>query len=184
MQAKDIENYLIQLGQEFIHLGIQKPVRVLLIGGAYMILHANMARSTDDVDIFWLGLKENERDETIPTVKTAVTNVALINNIDVDWFNDMTDILLHDLLIVPTGKLWRTYGLLHIYIPTKDYILALKIIAGRDKDIRDSKVLLQQLRITTRQQAQRRLDRYIPPAIQASASNEIAHSFEALFGEP
>ena len=57
MQSKDIEKYLAQLGQELADLHIQKPVRVLMIGGAYMLLQADMQRSTDDMDIFWLGLK-------------------------------------------------------------------------------------------------------------------------------
>ena len=54
MQAKDIEKYLAQLGQELANQGVQKPIRVLIIGGAYMLLLANAQRSTDDIDIFWL----------------------------------------------------------------------------------------------------------------------------------
>ncbi len=34
MQAKDIEKYLARLGQELANLGMQEPVRVLMIGGA------------------------------------------------------------------------------------------------------------------------------------------------------
>ncbi len=54
MQARDIEQHLTQLGQELTDRGIQKPIRVLIIGGAYMLLLAKMQRSTDDVDILWL----------------------------------------------------------------------------------------------------------------------------------
>ncbi len=54
MQAQDIEQYLSQLGQELVTLGIHRPLRVLLIGGASMLLLANAPRSTDDIDIFWL----------------------------------------------------------------------------------------------------------------------------------
>ena len=35
MQAMDIEKYLAHLGQELTNLGMQEPVRVLMIGGAY-----------------------------------------------------------------------------------------------------------------------------------------------------
>lgn len=38
MQATDIEVYLVQLGQEFMIQGIQQRVRILLIGGAFMLL--------------------------------------------------------------------------------------------------------------------------------------------------
>ena len=52
MQAQDIEKYLSQLGQELVKLGVDRPIRVLMIGGAYMMLLADAPRSTDDVDIF------------------------------------------------------------------------------------------------------------------------------------
>lgn len=54
MDAEEIERYLAELGAELKNRGIKKPVRVLLIGGAYMLLLANAPRSTKDIDIFWL----------------------------------------------------------------------------------------------------------------------------------
>ncbi len=54
MEADDIERYLAELGAELKNRGIKKPVRILLIGGAYMLLLANAPRSTKDIDIFWL----------------------------------------------------------------------------------------------------------------------------------
>jgi len=49
MQAQDIEKYLSQLGQELVKLGVDQPIRVLMIGGAYMTLLADAPRSTDDL---------------------------------------------------------------------------------------------------------------------------------------
>lgn len=181
MQAQDIDKYLAQLGKELADLGIRKPIRVLMIGGAYMLLLANMQRSTDDIDIFWLGLKGDERDNIPLTVKQAVYNIASTNNLDIDWFNDMTDLLLHDLVDIPAGKLWRKYGSLHVYVPSKEYILSLKILAGREKDIEDCKVLLRQINIKTRQQAQQLVDRYIFPATQAHNLDNIEKTLNALF---
>jgi hypothetical protein len=57
----------------------------------------------------------------------------------------------------------------------------LKIIAGRDKDIEDSKILLQQAKIKTRQQAQKLLDRYIPPLTQQINTEGIERSLKNLF---
>lgn len=54
MQSQEIEYYLAELGATLKSQGIKKPVRILLIGGAYMMLLANTPRTTDDVDIFWL----------------------------------------------------------------------------------------------------------------------------------
>ena len=41
MQAQEIEYYLAELGTALQDQGIVKPVRLLLIGGAYMMLLAD-----------------------------------------------------------------------------------------------------------------------------------------------
>jgi hypothetical protein len=41
MQAHEIEHYLAELGAALENQGISKPIRLLLIGGAYMMLLAN-----------------------------------------------------------------------------------------------------------------------------------------------
>lgn len=41
MQAYEIEHYLTELGAALENQGITKPVRLLLIGGAYMMLLVN-----------------------------------------------------------------------------------------------------------------------------------------------
>ncbi|SRR6266436_2704345 len=182
MQAKDIEKYLARLGQELANLGMQEPVRVLMIGGAYMLLLAKAPRSTDDVDILWLE-EEDALQRAIYTLRDGVQIVADKNALEPDWFNYMTHLLMFDLVIIPRGKLWRRYGPLHIYIPPKEYILALKILAGREKDIGDCEILLQQIKITTREQAQKLLDRYILPITQQQNANEIDKSLNELFGK-
>ena len=58
MNAENIENYLFQLGQELARSGVKKPMHILLIGGAYMLLLAHAPRSTDDIDFFWLEEEE------------------------------------------------------------------------------------------------------------------------------
>jgi hypothetical protein len=103
--------------------------------------------------------------------------------IDHDWLNYLTQLLLYDLVIIPDGSLWKTYGPLHIYTPPQEYILALKMLAGRDKDIEDCKILLQQGMITTRQQAQMALDHYILPGAQQDNTETIERSLNILFGK-
>ena len=89
----------------------------------------------------------------------------------------------YDLVIVPDGKLWKAFGPFHIYAPPQEYILALKIFAGREKDIEDCKILLQQGTITTQQQAQMVLDRYILPDAQQNNTETIESSLNTLFGK-
>ena len=90
--------------------------------------------------------------------------------------------LIYDKIIMPRGKLWRRYGPLHVYAPPKQYILALKILAGRDQDLADCRILLPQTRIRTRRQAQRMLDRYLLPEAQQDEAKTIASSLDVLFG--
>ena len=66
--------------------------------------------------------------------------------------------------------------------PPKEYMLALKILAGRDQDLADCRILLPQTRIRTRQQAQRVLDRYLLPEAQQDEAATIASSLDVLFG--
>jgi Nucleotidyltransferase of unknown function (DUF6036) len=75
MQAKDIERHLAQLGRELTDRGVQKPIHVLLIGGAYMLLPAKMQRSTDDVDILWLD-EEDALQRGIDALREGVQAVA------------------------------------------------------------------------------------------------------------
>jgi predicted nucleotidyltransferase len=182
MQAENIENYLSQLGQELINLGVHQPIRVLMIGGAYMMLLAKSPRSTDDVDIFWLE-DEQTLQQALRSLQDGVHTVAKKNALEPNWLNYLTQLLMYDQITIPKGKLWRQYGPLHIYVPPKEYILALKILAGREKDIDDCKLLLQQVKVQTRQQAQRLLKRYILPSAQKQNAEQIENSLDELFGK-
>jgi hypothetical protein len=84
-------------------------------------------------------------------------------------------------IIIPRRKLWKRYGPLHIYIPPKAYMLALKIMAGRDKDLADCAILLPQTNIQTRRQARQLLDRYILPEAQEKNAEQIENALNRLF---
>ncbi len=71
---------------------------------------------------------------------------------------------------------------MHVYAPPKQYMLALKILAGREKDMADCRMLLPQTHIRTRKQAQRVLDRYILPDAQKDEAETIEYSLNVLFG--
>src|SRR6266513_5723273 len=165
MQAQEIEHYLAELGAALASQGISKPVRLLLIGGAYMMLLANAPRTTDDIDICWLEECEDFHSAQL-ALRDAVQAGASKYALPPHWFNSLTQMLIYDKISMPRGTLWKRYGPLHVYVPPKEYILALKILAGRDQDLADCRILLPQTRIRTRQQAQRVLDRYLLPEAQ------------------
>ena len=76
--------------------------------------------------------------------------VAQKNALEPNWLNYLTQLLMYDQITIPKGRLWRRYGPLHIYVPPKEYMLALKILAGREKDVEVLSILLPQTRVKTR----------------------------------
>lgn len=162
MQAKEIEAYLAELGQELQTLGVGQPIRILLIGGAFMLTQARSRRTTEDID-FVLKDEEEASAGQIPRVfKAAIRAVAARHDLPGNWINDMAGDFIHNTGPLPEGKLWRRFGQLEIFVPQKEYVLALKLLAGRPKDKPDIEDLCRQLKVRTREQAQRIVDRYVP----------------------
>ena len=146
-----------------------------------MMLLANAARSTDDIDIFWVEEGEDFQKARL-ALRDGVQTIASTYSLPANWFNYLTQMLIYDKIILPRGKLWKQYGPLHVYAPPKEYIVALKILAGREKDIADCRTLLPQTRIRTRKQAKKVLDRYILPEAQKDEAETIKYTLDVLFG--
>ena len=180
MEAEETESYLTELGSELQARGVKKPVRILLIGGAYMLLLAHAPRSTKDIDMFWLDEDGLERAYT--PLRESVQAITQKHTLDAGWFNYLAQMLMYDEVIVPRGKLWKRFGPLHVNAPEVEYILALKITAGRQKDLDDCAILLPKTKIRTRQQAQQVLDRYIFPEGQQKNAESIENALDRLFG--
>ena len=70
--------------------------------------------------------------------------------------------------------------MLDVYIPPGDYILALKLLAGRQKDWDDIYALCQHLKIRTRKQAQQLVDRFIPNK-QVQQINDLDDKLNLFF---
>jgi len=179
MEAEDIERYLAELGTELKNRGLNKPVRILLIGGAYMLLFANATRSTKDIDIFWLD--EDGLQRAYAPLRESVQVIKQKHDLDADWLNYLAQMLMYDEVIVPDGKLWKRFGPLHVYTPEVEYILALKITAGRQKDLEDCAILLPKTKIRTLKQAQQVLDHYILPGGQQKNAERIENALNRLF---
>jgi len=179
MQARDIERYLVDLGAALKNRGVKKPLRMMLIGGAYMLLLENAPRSTEDIDIFWLEEEAFERMREV--VSACMLDVARKHMLPPNWFNFLTQVILMQDIYIPDGTLWKRFGPLHIYIPPREYILALKMTAGRPKDLDDCAILLPKTAIQTIEQAQELLNTYILPEAQEEHGEQIEKSLDILF---
>lgn len=167
MERQEIEQLLQELGDELAKT-FKQPVRVMVIGGAFMLLTLQNRETTQDIDVFPLSFPVS----TTPSKETkrfgtAIRAVARRHQLRRDWTNDAAATMLGGLGPEPTVELWGRFGMLEIYFPPLDFILAMKLFADRDKDLTDIEALLQALGITTREELQAIADKYVYPRWQA-----------------
>jgi hypothetical protein len=92
----------------------------------------------------------------------AVNAVASRYRLKRKWMNDDVAYFIMDMAPDPKPELWREFKKLHVYMPVREYILALKLMVFRQKDVNDVETLLRELHVTTREQTQAIVDRFIP----------------------
>jgi hypothetical protein len=114
-------------------------------------------------------------------VSACMLDVARKHMLPPNWFNFLTQVILMQDIYIPDGTLWKRFGPLYIYIPPREYILALKMTAGRPKDLDDCAILLPKTTIQTIEQAQELLNTYILPEAQEEHGEQIEKSLGILF---
>ncbi|GHO47255.1 DUF6036 family nucleotidyltransferase [Ktedonospora formicarum] len=178
MQSNEIDIYLQALDEALsTRSAIKKPARLVVVGGVYMMLFLKNRTSTKDVDVIPLSFPDtmNPSDET-KAFRAAIWAVARRFHLKQDWMNDIVASFSPE-----TGplSLWRAYPNLEIYIPQVNYILALKLLAGRDRDEDDILALCEHIGIKTREQAQTLVDRYASKEWQMECN--LTSTLDALF---
>ncbi len=84
-----------------------------------------------------------------------------------DWINDESAIYMYDDAPGADIFLWQSWaGVLFVYLPTAEYVFALKVAAYRLKDRADCKALLQTLGLGTMEEAQAVIDKFLLPEAQ------------------
>ena len=168
MNAKDIERYLSFVGKEVWAIGVREPIQLLLIGGSYMLTQVGNRAVTGDIDTVWVSPEVYADSEVYRLFEAAVRIIADEEGLGASWLNIDTSDFVRAAGPLPKMKLWKRFGSIHIYLPPKDFILAHKLVAAREKDIPDVQVLCSELVIDTRKKAQKVLDKYISREIQAN----------------
>src|ERR1700675_2484544 len=113
------------LGQELAAEG--RTGKILLVGGAVMVLAIENRRSTRDIHASF--------EDEASAIRAAVLQIARREELPPDWLNDGAKGFLYS---EPPVSLWKSYPGLDIYLPALDYLLAMKIVAGRPQDIADA----------------------------------------------
>ena len=181
MDAMDIVRYLALVGKELKVMNRQEPIQLLLVGGGYMLTQVQGGRTvTGDVDTVWVYPEFYAGSEVYRHFQMAVQLVASDEKLEPFWLNTRVSEFVLNAGPLPTMKLWKEFDLLHVYLPPKDFILAHKLIAAREKDKADIQLLCKQLRVNTRKKAQKVVDKYINQWTQENG--RVAAKLDRLFG--
>ncbi len=92
-------------------------------------------------------------------IRSAVARIAKREGLPPDWLNDGAKGFLYS---QPAVILWRTYPGLDVYLVSLEYLLAMKITAGRQRDIADARALIRHIGISHPQEVLDILQHYIP----------------------
>jgi Nucleotidyltransferase of unknown function (DUF6036) len=168
MNKEDIEKYLRMLGEELQKQQITGEL--LLVGGAVMLLEVGNREVTKDIDAYF--------DQKYATViRDAVTIIAKREGLPSGWLNDAVKGFFST---QPPNRRWAEYPGLRVYIPTLDYLLVMKLIAGRPQDIGDAKALIRKLQIAN---AQAVFDLIVRYTKQQNIEARVQYIVEELFEE-
>ncbi len=150
MNREEIEKYLRMLGEELQRR--QMIGEILLAGGAVMLLKIQNREVTKDIDAYF-------RPDQANMIREAARVVAEREGLADNWINDAVKGFFYT---QPNTEKWAEYPGLRVYIPSLDYVFAMKVVAGRPEDIEDIQALARELKITNSQDALTIVKEYIP----------------------
>src|SRR5437764_12356380 len=90
MDSNEIDTYLRALDAELVQRPIRRPVRIVVVGGVYMLFFPRNRAATKDVDILPLDFP----DSTNPTRETkvfrsSINAIAKTFSLRRDWMHDV-----------------------------------------------------------------------------------------------
>ncbi len=130
----DSDRLIELLGKVDAQLGDGEPIRVVACGGAVLALRYDF-RITNDVDI----ISEPFPDE----LKQAARAVAERHGLQDQWVNDAAKISIPKL--APRFETIYQGRRLEVLSPGPRFLLAMKLAAGRDRDLEDAILLVREI---------------------------------------
>ena len=164
MNKYEIEHYLEMLGQQLAAQGRQGSI--LLLGGVVMLICVGNRTTTHDIDAVF--------DREKSAIYKAAEQIAEREGLSDDWINEAAKIAIRS---DPPSILWKQYPGLDVYMPKLEYILAMKIEAGRAQDRADARAIVQLLGLS-QQEILDILEQYIP---QRSLTVRMQYTVEDWF---
>ena len=121
-----------------------RPVDVLVVGGAAIALQWHDERLTNDVDVVSEGLSAAFRE--------AVRRVGERHGLGADWINDAAKVKAPSPHIDPEPSPLYRGERLRVYGAGARYVLAMKLVAGREIDLADIPLLLRAAGMASREE--------------------------------
>jgi len=149
MTAGEIKQYLREVNDE---LALQNVLgEICLYGGAVMCLVFKARPATKDVDAIF---------EPVKYIRSAITKIAERHDLRQDWLN----LAVKMFVVEHKKKILFDFPHLKVFIPTADYLLAMKVLAARadTEDVSDIKFLLKELNLKQISQIAELIGKYYP----------------------
>ena len=152
MTAEEIEQYLREVGDELALQNVKGEI--CLYGGAVMCLVFKARPATKDVDAIF---------EPVKFIRNAITKIAERHGLRQDWLNFAVKMFV----VEHEKKILFDFPNLKVYIPTADYLLAMKVLAARadTEDVSDIKFLSNELKLSDCMQIAEIVRKYYPNKI-------------------
>ncbi len=123
-----------------------------------MVTQIGNRKSTADIDV----VIATNNPSVYRAVQQAAERVKQEKRLASTWLNDDVTIVVDQVGRPKAPRLWKTFANLTVYIPELEYILALKLFSGRQRDDPDILALAQQLQVSTKEEAWVIVNSYIP----------------------
>ena len=152
MTAEEIKQYLRELNDELALQDVKGEI--CLYGGAVMCLVFKARPATKDVDAIF---------EPVKFIRRAISKIAERHGLRQDWLN----LAVKMFVVNHEKKNLFDFPNLKVYVPTAEYLLAMKVLAARadTEDTLDIKFLSNELKLTDRTQIAEIVRKYYPNKI-------------------
>ena len=107
---------------------MQIQATILILGGAVMVTQIGNRKSTADIDV----VIATNSPATYRAVQQAARLISQEKGLASTWLNDDVTIVVDQIGRPKAPKLWKTLANVSVYVPDLEYVLALKLFAGRD----------------------------------------------------
>lgn len=168
MTAVEIEKYLSEINDELVAQNVIGEI--CIYGGAAMCLAFKARPATKDVDAIF---------EPVKIIRSAINKISDKYNLNDGWLNFAVKIFV----VEHKKNVLLDLSNLKVYVPTADYLLAMKVLALRAEsfDADDVEFLIKHLNLKKIEDVLRIVENYYPKKeIKIETKFQLEEIFETL----